>query len=56
MSAFPPDRSRRAFPVLLALLVVVVACIAAAAWFFRPRFESEPPVVRLVPDTGVLGL
>ena len=39
---------------LLVGLVVLVVLIAAAAWYLKPRFESEPPQVTFTPDTDVL--
>jgi len=55
MSAFEsgtPTRSRRtAF-----LLSIVVVGLLAGAWYLWPRFEREPPEIRLSPDADVLDL
>jgi murein DD-endopeptidase MepM/ murein hydrolase activator NlpD len=39
---------------LLAVLVLFIVAAASAAWYLRPRFESDPPQVALTPDTDVL--
>ena len=56
MSAFQHDRPRRAFPVVLVLVIVVIAGLAAAAYYLRPRFESDPPQISITPNTDALGL
>ena len=47
---------RKLSPGKLLLLIIILGALAAAAWFLAPRFEREAPQVKLVPDTGVLGL
>jgi murein DD-endopeptidase MepM/ murein hydrolase activator NlpD len=42
-------------PFLLLLAIVVAALVAGAIWL-RPRFESEPPQIRITPDAEALGL
>src|SRR6187549_818956 len=56
MSSFQTDRPRRAFPLLVVLLVIVIAGLGAAVWYFKPRFESEPPKVQVLPTVDVIGL
>lgn len=56
MSAFDSGRPRRALPVLLFLLLLIVAALLAAAYYFRARLESDPPQVKLTPDSEVLGV
>ncbi|HXV09375.1 MAG TPA: M23 family metallopeptidase [Burkholderiales bacterium] len=54
MSAFEsstPTRSRRT----ALLLSIVVIGLLAGAWYVWPRFEREPPEIRLSPDADVLG-
>jgi len=53
--SFQPDRSRR-FPTLAVLLLIVIGGLATAAYFLRPRFESEPPQIKVTPEAGALGL
>ena len=36
--------------------LILIAAVGAGWYFLRPRFESQPPQVRLEPDTGVAGL
>jgi len=50
----PPQRGG-AGTVFLVVLVIVLAALGAGAWYFSPRFESEPPRIALTPDTDVLG-
>ena len=42
-------------PFLFLLAIVVAALVAGAIWL-RPRFESEPPQIRITPDSEALGL
>ena len=56
MATFSSDRPRRALPVVVVLLLIVLIGLAAAAFWFRPRFESDPPQVTLAPNTDVAGL
>ena len=49
------DRPRRKSAVLLFLLILLVAGLAAGAWYLRPRFESDPPQVVFKPDTDTVG-
>lgn len=46
----------RALPVLIILALVVVAVLAAGAYFLAPRFESAPPQITVTPDAKTLGL
>jgi murein DD-endopeptidase MepM/ murein hydrolase activator NlpD len=55
MSAYDNDRPRRKLPLVLVLLVVLLAGLVAGGIALRPRFESQPPQVRLAPDTNVMG-
>ena len=54
--AFDSGSTRSRFPVVLFLLIVVVAGLAVAAYFLRPRFESDPPQIAVTPAADVLGL
>jgi len=56
MSHFPSDRSRSKAPVVFFFLLIVIAGLAGAAWYFRARLESEPPQIALSPDTDMVGL
>jgi len=41
---------------IVLVLVVLVAALLGGAIFLKPRFESEPPQIRLSSDADVLGL
>ena len=49
------DRPRRKSAVLLFLVIVLIAGLAAGAWYLRPRFESEPPQIAFKPDSDTVG-
>jgi murein DD-endopeptidase MepM/ murein hydrolase activator NlpD len=55
LSAYDNERPRRKLHLVTILLAVLVAGLIAAGIYFRPRFESQPPQVRLVPDADVIG-
>jgi len=55
MSAYDNERPRRKLPMLVVLLVVLAAGLVAGGIHLRPRFESQPPQVRLTPDSDVFG-
>jgi murein DD-endopeptidase MepM/ murein hydrolase activator NlpD len=55
MSALEPERPGRKFPALVVLLVILVVGLVAGGITLRPRFESQPPQVRLAPDADVIG-
>jgi murein DD-endopeptidase MepM/ murein hydrolase activator NlpD len=42
--------------VLLSFILVLVAGLAGAAIYLRPRFESQPPQVTITPNTDVIGV
>jgi murein DD-endopeptidase MepM/ murein hydrolase activator NlpD len=57
MSSFQTDRPRhRLAAIVLAFLILVVAALAGAAFYYRERLETEPPQVKLSSDADVLGL
>jgi murein DD-endopeptidase MepM/ murein hydrolase activator NlpD len=49
------NRPRGAAGVLVVILLVIVAGLGGAAWYFSSRFESEAPKVAFRPDTDVIG-
>ena len=55
MNAFTSEKPRR-FPLLTVLLVIIVAALAAGAYYLGPRFEREAPKIALTPDNDVLGV
>lgn len=54
--SFQPDRSRGRFPAIVILLFIVVAGLVAGAYYLGPRFESEPPQIRITPGADALGV
>jgi murein DD-endopeptidase MepM/ murein hydrolase activator NlpD len=55
MSALPPAPPRRKAPVLLVLLVILVAGLIAGGVYLKPRFESQPPQIRVTPEGDAIG-
>jgi len=53
MNTVPANRLSGKLAAVFVLLVL--AAVAAAALLLRPRFESDPPQVNVLPDSGVLG-
>ena len=56
MSAFESDRTRRNYPAIIFLLLIIIIGPLGGAYYLRPRFESEAPQIRFTPDSDVLGL
>ena len=42
--------------LVVVLLVLVLGGLAAAAYVFRPRFESQPPQISIAPNADVIGM
>ena len=55
MSFHDSDRPRRKSVALLFLFILLIAGLAAGAWYLRPRFESEPPQIVFKPDSDTVG-
>ena len=55
MNHYNSDRPRRKFAAVLFLLVLIVAGLAAGAWYLWPRFESEAPQIVFKPDSDTVG-
>jgi murein DD-endopeptidase MepM/ murein hydrolase activator NlpD len=55
MSTFSYDQPRSKAPLVVILLIVITA-LAAGAWFFRPRFEADPPQIHLTPNVDAIGV
>jgi len=56
MTAFATDRRRSKLPLVVFVLLIVVAALAAGGYYFKPRFESEPPQIAVSPAVDVVGL
>ncbi|MCE9641656.1 MAG: M23 family metallopeptidase [Betaproteobacteria bacterium] len=55
MSTFASDNSRSKAAAVVFLLIVIAA-LAAGAWYLHPRFEADPPQLSLAPDAEAVGL
>jgi murein DD-endopeptidase MepM/ murein hydrolase activator NlpD len=56
MNAYPSDRRRGKFAIIVVLLLIVIAGLAGGAFYLRPRFESQPPQITVSPNVDVLGV
>jgi murein DD-endopeptidase MepM/ murein hydrolase activator NlpD len=56
MSVYASGRSRGKVVLGIFLFLVVIVGLLAGAYYLRPRFESQPPQIKLTPDSGVVGL
>ncbi len=56
MASFDSDRPRKGRSAVILFFVIIVVALAAGAWSLRPRFESQPPQIKLTPDSGAIGL
>lgn len=41
----PAPQRGAAATVLLVVFILIIAAVIAGAWYLRPRFEPDPPVV-----------
>src|SRR5437762_9013066 len=55
MSAFDSHQPRR-LSVVAVIVLILVAVLAAAAYFLAPRFERDAPQISVTPNADVLGL
>src|SRR5437870_377866 len=53
---FESNRRRRGFSAIVVVLIILLVGLAAGAYYLSPRFESEAPQVRIVPDSDVIGM
>jgi murein DD-endopeptidase MepM/ murein hydrolase activator NlpD len=56
MSVYASGRSRGKVVLGIFLFLAVIVGLLAGAYYLRPRFESQPPQIKLTPDSGVVGL
>jgi murein DD-endopeptidase MepM/ murein hydrolase activator NlpD len=49
-------RDSRSQASLLIALAVIIPTICASGWFFRARFETDPPKITFSPDADSIGL
>jgi murein DD-endopeptidase MepM/ murein hydrolase activator NlpD len=55
MSTFSSERPRSKRPLFILLFLIIVAALAAGAFFLWPRIESEPPQIAVAPAADTLG-
>ena len=56
MSTFQSKRPRSKLPIFIVLVVIIIAALVAAGFYFKPRFESAPPQITFSPNVDVVGL
>ena len=56
MSTFESGTPLRNYRAILAVVLIVIVGLLGGAYYLWPRFESEPPQIKLTPDTDVLGV
>lgn len=56
MNAHPSDRSRGKLAIIVVLLLIALVGAAGAAFYLRPRFESQPPQITVTPNIDVVGV
>src|SRR5438552_4433614 len=54
MRAFTSDRQGGGLPAILVIILFIVAAVAGGWYYLRPRFESDPPQVKLAPNVDAL--
>jgi murein DD-endopeptidase MepM/ murein hydrolase activator NlpD len=55
MRDFASSRQRGSLPVILVVILILVAGVAGAAYYLRPRFEADPPEITLASNLDALG-
>jgi murein DD-endopeptidase MepM/ murein hydrolase activator NlpD len=56
MNAFESDKARGNSPAIILLLLIMIIGLLGGAYYLWPRFEREPPQIKLTPDSDVIGL
>ena len=56
MSTFESGTPLRNYRAVLAIVLIVSVGLLGGAYYLRPRFEWEPPQIKLMPDSEVLGV
>ncbi|MFY9326576.1 MAG: M23 family metallopeptidase [Georgfuchsia sp.] len=56
MSTFETHGHAKNNRAIIFVSLIIIAALLGAAYYLAPRFETEAPQIRLVPDSGVLGL
>lgn len=56
MKTYPSNRVQGKLLVVGALLLIVIAALVVGGIYLKPRFESAPPQITVLPETDVLGV
>ncbi len=56
MNTHPSNRVQGKSVILVSLLLIVVAALAGGGFYLKPRFESEPPQITVLPEVDALGV
>ena len=56
MSNFESGTPSRSYRATLSIVLIIIVGLLGGAYYLRPRFEWEPPQIKLMPDSDVLGV
>ena len=56
MSTFESGTPSRSYRAILSIVLIIIVGLLGGAYYLRPRFEWEPPQIKLIPDSDVLGV
>jgi murein DD-endopeptidase MepM/ murein hydrolase activator NlpD len=56
MSTFESGTPLKNYRAVLSIVLIVIVGLLGGAYYLRPRFEWEPPQIKLMPDSEVLGV
>ncbi len=56
MNTHPSNRVQGKSVILVSLLLIVIAALAGGGFYLKPRFESEPPQITVLPEVDALGV
>ncbi len=56
MNTHPSNRVQGKSVILVSLLLIVIAALAGGGFYLKPRFESEPPQIIVLPEVDALGV
>src|SRR3972149_883350 len=56
MSTFESGTPLRNYRAILSIVLIIIVGLVGGAYYLRPRFEWEPPQIKLMPDSDVLGV
>src|SRR3990172_4169309 len=56
MSTFESGTPLRNYRAILSIVLIIIVGLLGGAYYLRPRFEWEPPQIKLMPDSDVLGV